>query len=124
MTHSFPTRRSSDLEDVSSDALRGREDVERSPHGAGDDAMLEQIRGRVRSLDQRHGREYDEQSERISHSLLALAKDKGLARIDHVVLSGKSEIVRSPGQKLFAVQGKLEDPDRTSAGEGKDVAVH
>src|SRR3546814_14640102 len=58
-------------EDVSSDALRGREDVERSPHGAGDDAMLEQIRGHVRSLDQRHGREYDEQSERISHSLLA-----------------------------------------------------
>src|SRR3546814_5077737 len=101
MTHSFPTRRSSDLEDVSSDALRGREDVERSPHGAGDDAMLEQIRGHVRSLDQRHGREYDEQSERISHSLLALAKDKGLARIDHVVLSGKSEFVRSPGQNIL-----------------------
>src|SRR3546814_6321594 len=72
--------------------------------------MLEQIRGRVRSLDQRHGREYDEQSERISHSLLALAKDKGLARIDHVVLSGKSEFVRSPGQNIFVVQGKLEDP--------------
>src|SRR3546814_11162284 len=97
-------------EDVSSDALRGREDVERSPHGAGDDAMLEQIRGHVRSLDQRHGREYDEQSERISHSLLALAKDKGLARIDQVVLSGKSEFVRSPGQNIFVVQGKLEHP--------------
>src|SRR3546814_17543795 len=55
-------------EDVSSDALRGREDVERSPHGAGDDAMLEQIRGHVRSLDKRHGREYDEQSRRISTS--------------------------------------------------------
>src|SRR3546814_9639956 len=72
--------------------------------------MREQMRGHVRSLDQRHGREYDEQSERISHSLLALAKDKGLARIDHVVLSGKSEFVRSPGQNLFVVQGKLEDP--------------
>src|SRR3546814_4175954 len=43
-------------------------------------------------------------------SLLALAKDKGLARIDHVVLSGKSELVRSPGQNILVVQGKLEDP--------------
>src|SRR3546814_3779933 len=33
-----------------------------------------------------------------------------LARVDHVVLSGKSEFVRSPGQNIFVVQGKLEDP--------------
>src|SRR3546814_12789450 len=56
--------------DVSRDAHRGREDVERSPHGAADQVMLEQIRGHVRNLDRSHGREYDEQSERISNSLL------------------------------------------------------
>src|SRR3546814_21113485 len=43
-----PTR-----EDVSSDALRGREDVERIPPGAGDVARLEQIRGHVRRRDRR-----------------------------------------------------------------------
>src|SRR3546814_6668114 len=85
--------------------------------------MREQMRGHVRRLDQRHGREYDEQSERISHSLLALAKDKGLARIDHVVLSGKSEFVRSAGQNIFVVQGKLEDPANIRANMDTGLAA-
>ena len=71
-----------------------------------DHAMLEQIRGHIRELDRRHGREFDDTSERISHSLLTLAKGERFKRVDHVL---PSESV-PPGAHLFIVQGSLSDP--------------
>src|SRR3546814_10063325 len=46
-----------------------------------------------------------------------------LARVDHVVLSGKSEFVRSPGQNIFVVQGKLEDPAHIRAHMDTELAA-
>jgi hypothetical protein len=71
-----------------------------------DHAMLEQIRSHIRELDRKHGRTFDETSERISHSLLTLAKDERFKRVDHVLLSESVP----PGAHLFIVQGSLSDP--------------
>src|SRR3546814_10508266 len=51
-----------------------------------DHAMLQQIRGGVRRLDEQAGRSYDETSERISRCLLANCKEctPMPTRIDHV----------------------------------------
>ncbi len=84
-----------------SDGSRTPADPEHPDH-----AMLEQIRGHIRELDRRHGREFDETSERISHSLLTLAKGERFKRVDHVL---PSESV-PPGAHLFIVQGSLSDP--------------
>src|SRR3546814_13466705 len=67
--------------DVSRDAHRGREDVERSPPGAADAVVLEQIRRHDRNLDRRHGRKYDEKTERTSKTTQASAKTTGHARV-------------------------------------------
>ena len=81
-----------------------------------DHALLQQIRGQVRELDHKYGREFDEKSERMSHSLLVLAKKKGLERVDHVVLSGSSTGGRvRPGENIFIVQGRLDNPAHTRA---------
>lgn len=70
-----------------------------------DHAMLHQIRGGVRRLDEQVGRSYDETSERISRCLLASCKEYTPipARIDHVVIGRNSE-------HIFAVEGELDDP--------------
>lgn len=82
-----------------------------------DHALLEQIRGGVRKLDEEVGKPYDAMSERISRSLLAVCKDNrdaypgagdrslaenALTRVDHVVM-GKTG-------NVFAVEGRLDDP--------------
>ena len=68
--------------------------------------MLEQIRGHIRELDRRHGRTFDATSERISHSLLVLAKGERFKRVDHVLPSEGAQ----PGAHLFIVQGRINDP--------------
>ncbi|GAB3313444.1 XVIPCD domain-containing protein [Luteimonas notoginsengisoli] len=81
-----------------------------------DHALLQQIRGQVRELDHKYRREFDEKSERMSHSLLVLANEKGLERVDHVVLSGSSTGGRvRPGENIFIVQGRLDNPAHTRA---------
>jgi len=72
-------------------------------------AMLEQIRSGVREIDRSHGREFDEQSERLSHSILAEARHQRLSRVDHVLLSLPDKITGKP-ENIFVVQGKLDDP--------------
>lgn len=94
------------------------------PHGSdpthpehSDHALLEQIRTGMRKLDAGLGKAYDDDSERLSRSLLAACKDNrdmypgkadyslagnALDRVDHVVL-GKTG-------NLIAVQGALDDP--------------
>ncbi|MCC4622497.1 hypothetical protein LL965_21470 [Xanthomonas cassavae CFBP 4642] len=92
--------------------LRGPDDPEHPDH-----AMLEQIRSGVRKIDESVGKPYDEMSERVSRSLLAVCKDNrdaypdsndrslssgALSRVDHVVMGTTGNV--------FAVQGRLDDP--------------
>lgn len=92
--------------------LRGPDDPAHPDH-----AMLEQIRSGVRKIDESVGKPYDEMSERVSRSLLAVCKDNrdaypdsndrslsgsALSRVDHVVM-GKTG-------NIFAVEGRLDDP--------------
>lgn len=88
-----------------------------------DHALLQQIRGHVAALDRSHGRGYDEQSERISYSLLGLAKGNGLSRVDHVVPSERNAFVEHPGEHIFIVQGRLDDPAHMRAHMRTDVAA-
>ncbi|WP_372394221.1 XVIPCD domain-containing protein [Xanthomonas sp. NCPPB 3582] len=92
--------------------LRGPDDPTHPDH-----AMLEQIRGGVRKIDESVGKPYDDMSERVSRCLLAACKDNrdaypdsndrslsgsALSRVDHVVM-GKTG-------NVFAVEGRLDDP--------------
>ncbi|MFG6068278.1 XVIPCD domain-containing protein [Stenotrophomonas indicatrix] len=82
--------------------------------GHPDHALYEQIRDGVAALDAKHGRSFDAISERMSASLLVLAKDNDLSRVDHVVLSNAT--AQSPaGQTVFLVQGELNDPSHARA---------
>ncbi|WP_017167245.1 XVIPCD domain-containing protein, partial [Xanthomonas phaseoli] len=74
-----------------------------------DHAMHQQIRGKVEQLDTTNGRAFDATSERITASLLTLAKDNGLTRVDHVLLSDKTKDLPA-AQTLFVVQGDPKDP--------------
>ncbi len=74
--------------------------------------LLRQIRSHVRGLDESVGRVYDEDSERLSRSLLAASRgglaSNGVAphvldRVDHVVLA-------KDGQVAVAVEGELDNP--------------
>lgn len=76
---------------------------------APDQKLLDQIRGKVASLDKANGREFDETSERVSASLLVAAKSAGITQADHVVLSKQTP--SSPAaQNIFVVQGDMADP--------------
>lgn len=84
---------------------------ERLPRGDRD--MLDSIRKGIAGIDEAHGRSYDGTSERISVGLLATAKESGLEHVDHVVL-GNAPSDGSP-QRLFVVQGELNDPAHVRA---------
>lgn len=73
------------------------------------DPMLAQIRGKVAELDVANGRTFDPTSERVSASLFVLAKENGLSRVDHVMLSERT--AQSPAaENIFVVQGERNDP--------------
>ncbi|MNC25919.1 hypothetical protein D3C75_740280 [compost metagenome] len=73
------------------------------------DPLYRQIRDGVAELDTQHGREFDATSERMTASLLVLAKNSGLTQVDHVVLSNATS-VHPAAHNVFVVQGKLDDP--------------
>ncbi|WP_343124460.1 MULTISPECIES: XVIPCD domain-containing protein, partial [Xanthomonas] len=73
------------------------------------DPLHSQAEDAVRRLEQSLGREYDENSARLAASSAYLAKDNGLSRIDHVVLSENTKSVRQ-GENVFVVEGALNDP--------------
>ncbi|NHF68034.1 XVIPCD domain-containing protein [Xanthomonas hortorum] len=96
-----------------------------------DHAMLEQIRGGVRKIDESVGKPYDDMSERVSRSLLAACKDNSeahphvtdyalasnaLSRVDHVVMSKTGNV--------FAVEGRMDDPAHKRAHVEIDQAIH
>jgi hypothetical protein len=79
-----------------------------------DDPMMAQIRGKVAELDAANGRTFDPTSERVSASLFVLAKENGLSRVDHVMLSERT--AQSPAaENIFVVQGERGDPGHLRA---------
>lgn len=109
-------------EQVRDELNRSRHDPSFATHP--DHILLQQIRGQVRELDHKYGRELDEKSERMSHSLLVLAKEEGLKQVDHVVVSGSSSDGRvRPGENIFIVDGRLDDPAHTRASMRTEVAA-
>lgn len=89
---------------------------------APDHPMLAQARVAVHRLDASLGRTPDQASECMSASLACLARQNGLSRIDHVVLSGEGRESR-PGENVFVVQGRLDDPAHLRAHMRTDVAA-
>ena len=71
--------------------------------------LHEQIRNKVAGLDAANGRSFDQHSERLSASLLVLARENGLDRVDHVVLSRQTADAAG-AQNVFVVKGALDDP--------------
>ncbi|WP_312318803.1 XVIPCD domain-containing protein [Stenotrophomonas sp.] len=72
-------------------------------------ALYRQVREQVEKLDESLGRNYDATSERLTDSLMVLAKESGLERVDHVVLSNQAGD-KPPGYNVFVVQGELDNP--------------
>lgn len=69
-----------------------------------DHALYEQIRSGVEKLDAQHGRGFDVTSERMSLSLLTLAKETGITRVDEVVVNKQTSTLPA-GATVFLVQG-------------------
>lgn len=92
-----------------------------NPHHP-DHALYQQIRKEVARLDESHGRSYDQTSERLTGSLLVLAKSNGLDRVDHVALSNPT--AQQPGaHTVFVVQGDMGNPGHLRAGMLTEQAV-
>lgn len=72
-------------------------------------ALYCQVREQVEKLDESLGRSYDNTSERLTDSLMVLAKESGLERVDHVVLSNPVGD-KGAGYYVFVVQGELDNP--------------
>lgn len=85
-------------------------------------ALYCQVREQVEKLDQSLGRTYDDTSERLTGSLMVLAKENGLQRVDHVVLSDQVGDQR-PGFNVFVVQGELGNPAHRRAVMPTEQAV-
>lgn len=77
--------------------------------GDADRSLYMQIRAGVERLDAGHGKPWDESSQRMTASLLVLAKEQGLSRVDHVVLSNPTESL-ARGERIFIVEGAMDDP--------------
>lgn len=74
-----------------------------------DHTLYQQARTGVHRLDRELDRKPDAVSERMAASLLLLAKENGLNRIDHVILSVGNGTTRQ-GENVVIVQGRLDDP--------------
>lgn len=77
--------------------------------GDADRALYMQIRAGVERLDAEHGKPWDESSQRMTASLLVVAKEHGLSRVDHVVLNNPTEN-QARGERVFIVEGAMDDP--------------
>lgn len=87
-----------------------------------DHALYQQVREGVATLDAKHGRTFDEASERMTASLLVLAKDNDLDRVDHVLLSNATAD-KPAGHTLFVVQGEPSDPAHQRAAMPTELAA-
>jgi hypothetical protein len=75
--------------------------------------ILDTIRAQVAGIDKRFNRTYDETSERISLGLLTLATEKGLDRVDHVLLGNPPP--DGSERRMFVVQGEPQNPAHVRA---------
>ena len=87
-----------------------------------DHALYQQVREGVAALDAKHGRTFDDASERMTASLLVLAKDNDLDRVDHVLLSNATAD-KPAGHTLFVVQGEPSDPAHQRAAMPTELAA-
>lgn len=87
-----------------------------------DHALYQQIREGVEALDAKHGRSFDEVSERMTASLLVLAKDNDLERVDHVLVSNATR-EHPAGHTLFVVQGEPSNPAHQRAAMPTEMAA-
>ncbi|WP_329764799.1 XVIPCD domain-containing protein [Stenotrophomonas geniculata] len=90
--------------------------------GHPDHALYQQIREGVEALDAKHGRSFDEVSERMTASLLVLAKDNDLERVDHVLVSNATS-EHPAGHTLFVVQGEPSNPAHQRAAMLTELAA-
>ncbi len=90
--------------------------------GHPDHALYQQIREGVEALDAKHGRSFDEVSERMTASLLVLAKDNDLDRVDHVLVSNATR-EHPAGHMLFVVQGEPSNPAHQRAAMPTEMAA-
>ncbi|MCM2525952.1 hypothetical protein NDN64_15450 [Stenotrophomonas maltophilia] len=90
--------------------------------GHPDHALYQQIRDGVEALDAKHGRSFDEVSERMTASLLVLAKDNDLDRVDHVLVSNATR-EHPAGHTLFVVQGEPSNPAHQRAAMPTELAA-
>ncbi|MCW1976710.1 XVIPCD domain-containing protein [Xanthomonas campestris] len=93
------------------------EDAQPAPH-----PLHAQASTLVGRLDASMGRASDAHSERMSASLAHLAKEHGLERIDHVMLSNQTPRAAA-GATVFVVQGEPSNPAHLRASMPTDVAV-
>jgi len=108
---SAPRAPTTSVEDATLPAPQPAPPATMTPMQAGhpDHALYQQIREHVSALDARHGRNFDETSERMTASLLVLAKDNGLDRVDHVLLSNATAENKA-AHYVFVVQGEPGNP--------------
>ncbi|TPD71428.1 hemolysin [Stenotrophomonas maltophilia] len=90
--------------------------------GHPDHSLYLQIRDGVSAVDAKHGRSFDETSERVTASLLATAKSNRLERVDHVVLGNPPS--NESGPRMFVVQGELNNPAHLRASVAVSEAVN
>lgn len=90
--------------------------------GHPDHSLYRQIRDGVSAVDAKHGRSFDETSERVTASLLATAKSNHLERVDHVVLGSPPS--NESGPRMFVVQGELTNPAHLRASVAVSEAVN
>ncbi len=90
--------------------------------GHADYALVQQVREGVAAIDARQGRAPDENSERLTASVVALARQNGLERADHVLLSHQTPDGPA-ARNVFVVQGDPADPAHRRASMPTDVAV-
>lgn len=93
-----------------------------SPREVAESPLLRQAREQVANLDASLGRTPDARSERLSGSLAVLAAESGMQRIDHVVLSREANGFPF-GDRVFVVQGRLDDPAHQRAQMDTAVAT-
>ncbi|MFN9967730.1 MAG: XVIPCD domain-containing protein [Lysobacteraceae bacterium] len=91
--------------------------------GSPDHALYLGSRSAVERMEAGLGRGYDANSEKLAQAATVLARQHGLERVDHVVLSIANGHGVRAGENLFVIQGRPEDPAHSRAVMKTDDAL-
>ena len=91
--------------------------------GSPDHALYRDSRAAVERMEAGLGRSFDANSEALARSAVVLARQSGMERIDHVLLSIDNGRDVRAGQNLFVVQGAVDDPAHLRACIRTDEAL-